>query len=117
MSSSLTISGPFLESIPDLVGPVRSGQLEPVAGAVLEDGVGGRDTKAVAAFLSFRAIWIEDPHAHRRWVESEEAVRTEAAIAIAQNRQQLDDPVEVTGQVENEVVVAQRLVLNEINSH
>src|SRR5207245_9896203 len=102
---------------PDVVGTVERGEVELVARPVLQDGVRGRDAKTVATFLGFGTVRVEDPNRHLGGVESDEAVCPETPISIAQRGHPGDTQLQVPRKVKYEVVVAQRLVLNEIDSH
>ena len=99
----------------DGVGAVDGAQLEAVGGAVLEHGVSGRDAQAVAALLGLRAVRVEDAHGHRPWIECEQPVRAEASEAVAQHGEQRHELVQRTRQVEHEVVVAEGLVLDQVD--
>ena len=74
----------------------------------------GSDAQPVAALLGFGAVWVEDANAQRLGVEGEQAVRAEAAVAVAEGREQRDDLVERSGQVQDQVVVAKRLELEDV---
>jgi hypothetical protein len=50
-------------------------------------------------------------------VEGEESVSAQAAVAVAQRWQNRYQFLERRGQVQDQVIVAESLVLNEINSH
>src|SRR6202040_3714772 len=80
-------------------------------------GMGGRDAQSVAALLGLRAVRVEYTNRHRRRVERQQPVGAETPMAVAKKRQQRHQIVKRAGQLEYEVVVAQRLVLNEIDSH
>ena len=96
------------------VRPVDRAELEPVGRPVLEHGVGGGDAQPVAALLGLGPVGVEDTHAHRRRVEGEQPVGAQAPVAVAELRQQGDQVVKRSRQVQDHVVVAQRLVLDQV---
>ena len=73
-----------------------------------------RDAQAVAALLGLGAVGVEDPNGHGPGVEGEQAIGAEAEVPVAQRRQMGHDLVEGTRQVHEQVVVAQRLILEEV---
>jgi len=102
---------------PDRVGAIAGPDLELLRGAVLEDGVGRRDPQAVTALLSLAPVGVEDPYRKRRRVEGEQAVAAQPELAMAEGRQQPDQLLERSRQVEHQVVVAERLVLDQSDRH
>src|SRR6266851_1489928 len=103
----------------DVNGVRASGgpELETIARPVLEDGVGGGDAQPVAALLGLRTIRVEDSNAHLRRIEGQQAVGAQAQMAVTQRREERDHLVERRGEVQDQVIVAQGLVFNEIDSH
>ena len=106
--------GAVLRKDRDVVGRRLRVQLEALACAVVEHCVRGDDAQAVAALLRLGRVRVEDANGHRPWLEGQQAVRTEAAIAVAQHGQQCHDLVERRGHVQHEVVVAERLIFDEV---
>src|SRR3982074_3836676 len=72
-----------------ILAPDR-GQLEQVAGAMLEHRVGRCDSQPVAAFLGLRTVRVEDADRHPRRVERQQAVGAKPQVAVAQSRQERD---------------------------
>ena len=84
---------------------------------MLEDRMGGGDAQPIAALLRLRPVRVEDPHGLRLRIEGQQAVGAEAEVPVADPGQDFDHLLEWRGQVQDEVVVAQGLVFNEIDSH
>ena len=82
---------------------------------MLEHRVAGRDAQAVAAPLRFGPVGIEDPDRESGHVEGQQAVGPQASVAVTDAREQVNDARHVGGQVEHQVVVRQRLVLDQMN--
>ena len=98
-----------------LESPVPGAQIEPVSGPVAQHRVAGGDAEAVAALLRLRPVRVEDAHGHLGRVERHQPIRADPTVPVAQARQQRHHPVQVRRQVEDEVVVAQRLVLGQLH--
>ena len=84
---------------------------------MLQHGVGRRDPESIATLLRLAAVGVEDPHRERDRVEGEQAVAAQPELAVTERRQQLDQLVERPWQVEHQVVVAERLVLDQAHRH
>jgi len=107
--------GPIAHQHPDGVRAIDGSQLEAVRSAVLKDGMGRGDAETVAALLRFRAVRIEDAHRHRDAVVRQQAIRAQPSVPVADRGQHLDKLVEGSREVHHEVVVAEGLILDQVD--
>jgi hypothetical protein len=84
---------------------------------MLHDGVRRGYAEAIAALLRLRTVGVEDADAHCGGVERKEPVGAQAVMTAAEDWEQVDQRVKRAGQVQDKVIVAQCLVLDEIDSH
>src|SRR5207237_178576 len=98
----------------DRAATVERAQLEVLARPMLHDGVGGRDAQSVPTLLRLRAVGVEDSTRHRPRVKRRQAIGAESAEPVAYHRKEGDDLVQRPGHVEQQVVVAERLVLDQV---
>jgi len=91
----------------------RHGQRETLREAMGEDQVGDRDPHPVAALLGFRAVGVDDPHRALGQVDQEQPVGAHAAMPVAQPGRLRGGGFEGDRVVEDQVVVAERFVLEQ----
>src|SRR5215510_4721950 len=99
----------------DRVAPIARVELEALLGMVPEHGMTGGDAQSVSAPFGLRAVWIEDPHGALSRVEGKQAVGTDSVVTVADLGQQRYDLPQLRGQVEHQIVVAERLVLGDLD--
>ena len=98
----------------DGVRAVARPQLELGLGLVLEDGVAGGDAEPVAALLRLGAVGVEDPDREFLRVEEQQTVGSQAALPVTKPWDQPPQPLGGGGEVQDQVVVSQRLILDQV---
>ena len=94
--------------------PVRAVTPPAPEPAVAQDGVAGGDAEPVPALLGLRPVGVEDAQRKAVRVEGEQPVGPHAAVAVAEPGRQLREAGDGIGEVEDQVVVPERLVLDQV---
>ena len=97
----------------EMLAWARDQQLEGAFATMRQDQVSGGDAQPVAALLGFRAVGVDHPHPAARRVDQQHAVGAHTQVAITEERGRDEGGVEAARSIDDQVVVAERLVLGQ----